>query len=662
LSKSVKRSLAHKITLRILILLVVTMLILFIGTYFIISALVKRETTQYATTLIDIYSDMLYQYSYEKCKAISTENAPELMRVNDFFCNRYNVDYVYIYTIDEEAGTCQYILVSFSENTEDQNPGDHMIGRVVKCEFKPSELDVWNGRKERAFLETDNYYGHDVSTLRLVLDTYGNYVIAGIDINYETIYYDAIKILFIVSGTVAFILTDLGFLLFFIIKRRVTVPAKKIAVRMQSFITDNEYNAERLDESGNDEFAVIASAFNNMTDNIGEYIENIKKLTIANTNKQKDVDVSSRIQRGLLPKDFADFGYCKINAMMRPAKDIGGDLYDYIDLNDGHIYIVIADVSGKGLPAAFFMSISLMLIRQFAKMSLPPNEILRRTNNALSEINRLTLFTTAFIGLYDCNNQSFSYSNAGHNSPYVVGEEIKELTGARGTVLGLFEGEQYALETISLKPGERVLLFTDGVIETVNEEKEFYGEQRLYKLLNTDKARNVNNIVDYIFNDIRDFSGEAEQYDDITMIALSTNSSERLDSELTLDYDIKEFEKIKHELFRLPISRDGQMNLCLAVEEAFANICLNAFNGAAPEGEKIIFRLSYSDEIRMQLIDGGMQFNPLESINAPDNSDDADLTIGGLGIFLYTSLCDHAEYEYKDGKNILTLIKKGGLS
>ncbi|MDO5448698.1 MAG: SpoIIE family protein phosphatase, partial [Clostridia bacterium] len=398
---------------------------------------------------------------------------------------------------------------------------------------------------------------------------------------------------------------------------------------------------------GQDEFAMISSAFNSMTDDIDKYIDNINSLAEEQSNRNAELNIASKIQFGMLPKEEFNSWYADVNAVMLPAKEVGGDFYLYLPLDNSKMLTAIADVSGKGISAAMLMSITLTLMREYAKMGLSPAEILEKANNTIANNNSANFFVTAFVGIYDAKKCEYTYANAGHNVPFLINEKFTCLDGNLGTVLGLFEDEEYEETTVKVQSGDRIYLYTDGVTESINEDKDFYGVEQLISVLKQD-----GNCIENIKNSIFEFRGEAEQFDDITMMEIKFRS----DIDLSLDYNKKELKKIKNIILDTPLERNDQLNLYLSIEELFVNICSYAFDGEAPEGEKIDFNLSVNKDVVVTLKDGGQEFNPLEDI-ADIEDYDIDTMIGGLGRFLAVNGVDDSSYERVDNKNVLTIIK-----
>lgn len=643
-----KNSIARTVTRQVSLLLVAAMIVLFVGAYHLVSKVIYQENERHALSLLGIYTDLLVEESHEKHTPIDAEHSDRVILYGETLCDWYAVDYVYLYTIDEDSSTVTYIAASAVDGKVENPPVDHLVDYTVACELHPEELAVWRGEKFVGHITANNSFGYEVSTLLRIEDDFGNPMIAGIDVAYRDLQQKILLEFALLAAIIVVVLLGIYTVVYLIIRKRVSAPAQRISKSMTDFITNGERSKEKLAIDSNDEFGMIAAAFNSMSDDISTYLDNIRTLGQAQERQRTELDIAGRIQKGFLPKEHLSADRYEIHAMMAPAKNVGGDLYDYLPLDGHRVLVVIADVSGKGITAAMFMSVTLMLIRQYAKLGLSPAEILQRTNDTLSENNAELLFATAFLGIYDSAEQTLTYANAGHNLPYLIGKTPRALDGAKSTPLGLFADTEYTQATVPLRIGETLFLYTDGVNEAIDENRQFYGTERLEALLRTHSADPVR----AVFDDVRAFSGAAEQHDDITMLALYVRNIR----ELLLDVDVHEMMKIKEAIFALPLERTLQLSLCLAAEECFVNICSYAFPDGIPQGEKIQFTLSLSDRVTLRFSDGGQPYDPTEQVDAPEDYD-PDTQLGGLGIFLAASVVDDVQYEYREQKNILTLTK-----
>ena len=241
---------------------------------------------------------------------------------------------------------------------------------------------------------------------------------------------------------------------------------------------------------------------------------------------KSDLAVASEIQQAILPRIFPPFPEnaqeIDIAASMNAAKDVGGDFYDFFRIDDDHISFVIADVSGKGVPAAIFMAVSRTLIRATGIRGVTPSECITYCNSLLVEESVNCMFVTAFYGIYNLRTGEVTYTNAGHNPPYVVKADgsIHRLPITKNVLVGFVEDFQYTEDTVQLEHGDTLLLYTDGVTEAINVNCEEYGTGRLKAVLARHAQSNCQEIIDAVKADVKAFAGEEEQSDDITLLAI----------------------------------------------------------------------------------------------------------------------------------------------
>jgi sigma-B regulation protein RsbU (phosphoserine phosphatase) len=253
-----------------------------------------------------------------------------------------------------------------------------------------------------------------------------------------------------------------------------------------------------------------------------ELAERNVALETAQTQLNEELNVARALQSAILPSAFPVRNGCDGTARMTPATTMGGDFYDYIELPDGRIGLVMADVSGKGVPAAFFMAVSRTTLREQAARYPEPGACLARTNDILCTQNPLDLFVTVFYGILDPVAGSLRYANGGHNPPLVarVDGTIESLDGAGGLVLGVMPGVSYPDHTVQLRHDDRLVLYTDGVTEAFNPADEAYGVERLLAEIRAHRGSSTETLVERICSSVTDFAGTAPQSDDITLTAL----------------------------------------------------------------------------------------------------------------------------------------------
>ena len=257
-----------------------------------------------------------------------------------------------------------------------------------------------------------------------------------------------------------------------------------------------------------------------------EYVHQMQKEHTQLESLKGDLAVASGIQQAILPRVFPPFpedaDKLDIAASMTPAKDVGGDFYDFFRIDDDRIGFVIADVSGKGIPAAIFMAVSRTLIRATGVRGSNPADCITYSNKLLAAESVDCMFVTVFYGIFNMKTGEISYCNAGHNPPYVLKRngQVEALPMSQDPMVGAIDGIDYHEASLQLDQGDALVMFTDGVTEAMNIQNEEFGEERLEDTLDEVALHNCQQIVDAIKADVAAFAGEAEQSDDITVLAL----------------------------------------------------------------------------------------------------------------------------------------------
>ena len=287
---------------------------------------------------------------------------------------------------------------------------------------------------------------------------------------------------------------------------------------------------KKLEIHTGDEIEHLAICFNAMTEELKVYMANLEKETAEKERIATELDVAKDIQNGMLPKDFPNRADFELLAKMTPAKEVGGDFYDFYLLDETHLAITVADVSGKGIPAALFMVISKTILNNFAKTFYNQNgleAVVEAANEQLCANNEAMMFVTAFIGVLDLKTGEFIFVNAGHNPPVIYHVEENHcdfLAVKKNFVLGPMDGISFTEQKIKLKRGDLIFIYTDGVTEALNVANEEYLPDRLIKFMNnTDCRVDLQTLLKNIRADVAAHVGEAAQSDDITMFALKFN-------------------------------------------------------------------------------------------------------------------------------------------
>jgi len=257
-----------------------------------------------------------------------------------------------------------------------------------------------------------------------------------------------------------------------------------------------------------------------------EYVHRMQKEHTQLESLKGDLAIASEIQQAILPRVFPPFpedaDKLDIAASMTPAKDVGGDFYDFFRVDENRIGFVIADVSGKGIPAAIFMAVSRTLIRATGIRGGSPSDCLTYSNKLLAAESVNCMFVTVFYGILDLTTGEVSYCNAGHNPPYVLKKngEVTPLPMSQDPMVGAIDGIEFHQSTLQLEHGDSLVMFTDGVTEAMNINNEEFGETRLEDTLEDVTMHNCQQMIEAIKSDVAAFVGEAEQSDDITVLAL----------------------------------------------------------------------------------------------------------------------------------------------
>ena len=335
-----------------------------------------------------------------------------------------------------------------------------------------------------------------------------------------------------VLAVALFLLAYIGFL-----RREVVSPILTIAGEARRFAEDN---AARLDlperVRNRDEIGALARAIGKMETDIVQYVEDLTAVTAEKERIGAELNVATQIQADMLPRIFPPFperDEFDIYATMTPAREVGGDFYDFFLVDRDHLAVVIADVSGKGVPAALFMVIAKTLIKNHAQAGMAPSQVFETVNNQLCENNEAGMFVTAFLGVLEISTGRFIYVNAGHNPPLAAlgGQPYDWLPSKRGFVLAGMENMSYRQQEIILRPGDRLFLYTDGVTEALDPESALYSEERLRAFFNgaAPAGKSLAEQLSLLRGDIAAFAAGAEQADDITMLLLQINEMDGRD-------------------------------------------------------------------------------------------------------------------------------------
>lgn len=440
--------------------------------------------------------------------------------------------------------------------------------------------------------------------------------------------------------------------IFVLVKVLVVKNIRKINTSL-SQITDGDLNVT-VDVRDNEEFASLSDDINSTVTTLKHYIDE------AAARFDKDLEIAKQIQQSALPSVFPPYPNRKdfsIYASMNAAKEVGGDFYDFYLVDENHLAFVVADVSGKGIPGAMFMMTSKTLIKSFAESGLPVHEVLTNVNTQLCQNNEAGMFVTAWMGILDLQTGLIKFANAGHNPPLVKHKDgsYEFLKGKVNFVLAGMDMVKYKEQELQLQPGDEIYLYTDGVTEAHNSNKELFGENRLLESLNSTKGMSVEDICKKVKEDVDAFVCDAEQFDDITMLCVQLNEIDSYNGITVVPSmetvpQVAEFMETEMEKFE--ISPKISMKMLIAIDEIYSNIV--RYSGAT---EAIVSIKKSDNTLKLQFKDNGKPYNPLDSKEPDITASAEDRSIGGLGIFMVKKMLDKVEYKYVDNYNILTLTK-----
>ena len=419
----------------------------------------------------------------------------------------------------------------------------------------------------------------------------------------------------------------------------------------------------------NDEIGDLAEHFNAMSASLKKYITDLTQVTAEKERIGAELNVATQIQADMLPRIFPAFPERKdfdIFATMTPAKEVGGDFYDFFLLDENHLGLVMADVSGKGVPAALFMVIAKTLIKNRAQMGGGPAEVLNYVNNQLCEGNEAELFVTVWFAILDLTTGKGMAANAGHEHPVIRRANGRyELVEYRHSpAVATMEGLRFREHAFELHPGDSMFVYTDGVPEATNANNELFGTDRMLEALNQNPEADPYEILNNVQREVSRFVGDAPQFDDITMLGIRYfgQKEKTMEANLKVPASLDELPNVlafvDEKLESIGCPMKTQMQIDVAVEEVFVNIAHYAYT---PETGNAVITTRISpekDAVEIEFRDSGIPFNPLEKPDPDVSLSAEDRKIGGLGIYMVKKSMDSMTYARRDGQNILTITKK----
>lgn len=385
---------------------------------------------------------------------------------------------------------------------------------------------------------------------------------------------------------------------------------------------------------------------------------------------ETELNVGREIQMSLVPQVFPAFPdrqEIDLDALLEPAREVGGDLYDYYFLDRDNLCFCIGDVSGKGVPAALFMAITKTLIKSRSVDDYSTASIVTHLNDELSEDNTTSMFVTLFLAILHVPTGEFVYTNAGHNPTMIkrVGGEIETLTNRHGPIVGAMPGLAYKEDRVTLHRGDLMLLYTDGVTEAMNPAGDLYSDSRLASLVGQAPHGAPHDLVASVLKDVVEFESGAERADDITIVSLKY-SGIRTDTQdqrfyIEIKNDLKEIDRVNEEfhsfLESAGVSVAFGYKFSVVFDELLNNTISYAYTDDAEHAIAVEAEIR-GDNLVVTIIDDGMPYNPFTR-PAPDTSLSLEeREIGGLGVHLVRNLVEDVGYQRKTNTNVITLTHR----
>lgn len=448
----------------------------------------------------------------------------------------------------------------------------------------------------------------------------------------------------------ATLIIGLGMLLF--ADRLIVRNVKKLSLAAEAFTTGlDRGDPERISAGvkGRDEIGLLSQRFERMEDAMLGYLASLADKTAQEEKMKAELDLAARIQAESLPRGGLRTDNAVLTSFLKPAREVGGDLYDYFLLDENRMFFCLADVSGKGVPASLFMMRAKELIRAHVSSDDTLPELAFRLNNELCAGNEESIFITAFFGVLDLRSGKLSCLRAGHEQPMLRrGGEVVSVCRESNSVLGVFEDMPFQVEELRLEPGDLLLMFTDGLNEGINPAQEAFGYERIAETL----KRCGEKPTETLYEALLDFCQGAEQFDDVTMLALSLESPKSMELVKPRYDDISAVtDFVQGALAGCDPDRLAQVGIL--VDEILNNQISYAFEGV----ERPVIRVSVSlraGTAELCFADNGRAFDPLRDVTA----EDLERSEGGLGLEFVKAFSDEQRYERVGGFNRLWLTKR----
>lgn len=457
--------------------------------------------------------------------SIGPEHYYNLLKKLSDYTNRIGIVYLY-----SSVKSGEKFYVAATSATEDELKSGKETLFFTEYEQPPNAMiKAWETESIR-YDEYNSEWGYFRSIFIPMRTDKGKRFIVGADVLLDFVKEKLQQVVFInvLLGLVIFLVV---WGLSYSVLTRILAPISKLTSYIHELADTDFRLADKKQEElaiiarqYHDEVGYLAQAFAQMQTRLLEYIENLKKITATKERIESELNVAHNIQMSLLPKTFPPFPErteFDLYAVLESAKEVGGDLYDFCIVDDENLFFCVGDVSGKGVPAALFMSVTKTLIKYTAMEKLPPDEILRKVNKELCKENENMMFVTICCGMLNYKTGKLSYSNAGHNKPVILsGGNTAWLDLPKGIVLGVMPDAAFRTCSIQLKKGDKIVLYTDGVTEAMNAEKKLYSNNKLFEVASLHARKPPMELSKSVLNSVKKHAAGIPPSDDIAILVL----------------------------------------------------------------------------------------------------------------------------------------------
>ena len=441
-------------------------------------------------------------------------------------------------------------------------------------------------------------------------------------------------------------------------------PLRRLAEGAET-IASGQFDAKLPKLKRIDEIGQLSHSFTGMQHSLVKYIDELKETTTQKASMESELHVAKNIQMSMIPKVYPPYPErddIDIYGQLDSAKEVGGDLFDFF-IRDEKLFFCIGDVSGKGVPAALVMAVTRAQFRTIAAHEAMPDRIVMELNEAMAEGNESNMFVTLFVGALDMLTGRMRYCNAGHDVPILIGSGVGMLPCDPNIPVGVMPGWKFSLQEATIDPNTTIFLYTDGLTEAENNIHAQFHEQSVFDVIRQ-TPNSPKQLIDSMTQAVHQFVGDAVQSDDLTMLALQYKHQQpdvHYQRSLTLPNDVQQVSKLAEFVDTVCEAAGLDMGVCmqmnLAIEEAVVNVMKYAY---PPEvNGTVSIDATISDKgLKFVISDNGIPFDPTAKAEVDTSLSAEERGIGGLGIHLIRQIMDSINYEYIDGRNILTLLKK----